>query len=99
RCQRARPAGVPGARRVEGEVEVEDETVAAAAEVGALDRVEEIAARAVRLTPARLVAKRQEDAAAVCVEPVELERVLREACEREAGEPRDTARAARELER
>ena len=45
--ERADPAGVVRARRVVGEVEVDDEPAAFAAEVGALDRVKHVAATAV----------------------------------------------------
>ena len=99
RRERARPGVVPGARRVEREVEVEDERVRRAAEIGAFHRVEQVAARAVGLAAARRVAEREEDAAAVRVEPVELERVLAEARPGEAREARDAARAAGDLER
>ena len=43
------------------------------AQIGALDRVQEVPARAVRLVPARLIGVRQEHAASVAVEPVQVE--------------------------
>ena len=68
RCPAA-AAGTPsrgvGARRVVGEVEVDDEAGAVAAEVGALDRVEQVAAAAVASSPRRPSLQRHEHAAAV----------------------------------
>src|SRR5581483_4212354 len=58
------------------------------AEVGALHRVEQVATGAVRLAAARRVAERQEEPAAVGVEPVELERARVEAGRGEARELR-----------
>jgi hypothetical protein len=75
RRQRAGPLGIERARRLVGEVEVEDQGagVAIATEVGALGRVEQIAARAVRLGPVRAVAERQEQPAGIALHPVDLE--------------------------
>ena len=73
RRERADPAGVVRARGVVGEVEVEHERVLAAAEVGSLDRIEDVPAAAVGLAPAGRVPERKEDAAAVALEPVDLE--------------------------
>jgi len=60
------------------------------AEVGAFHGVEQVAAGAVRLGPARRVGEREEHTAAVTVEPVEVERLLfageLEARARKAGE-------------
>ncbi len=54
--------------------------------VGALHRVEEVPACAVRLRPARRVGERQEDPAAVALEPVQLELAEREPRDGEAAE-------------
>ena len=74
RRERTRPARVVGARRVVREVEVEYEPVALAAEIGALDGVEHVPAAAVAGRAARRIGERDIDAAAVSLEPVELER-------------------------
>lgn len=58
------------AARVVGEVEVEDDLRRIAAEVGPLGGIEQIAAPAVRLSPAGCVPERQEDAAAVALESI-----------------------------
>ena len=71
RRERARPARVVRAGGVIGEVEVEHEPLALATEVGALDRVEQVPARAVRRVAARLVGERDEESAAVPFEPVD----------------------------
>src|SRR5207248_3526299 len=72
------------------------------AEIGALDGVEQIAAGAVRRAPARAVGERQEQAAAITLEPVQgqLEGAPGEgeAGGSEAAEPVRLAGARRELE-
>src|SRR5439155_6733916 len=86
---RANPARVVRARRVVGEVEVEHELPVLLAEIGALDGVEQIAARSIGLAAARRVGKAEIEAAPVAVEPVKVERVLlreREPHSREARE-------------
>ena len=102
RRQRARPARVVGAGRVVGDVEVEHEPPVVGAQVRALDRVEQVAAGAVGLAPARRIAERDEQAAAVRVEPVEVEPELlaaeRERRGAEADERHRLARARVELE-
>src|SRR3954471_5941733 len=67
RRERAGPARIEGARRLVGEVEVDDERPRGgiAAEVGALRRIDEVAAGRVRLGAVRLVPERDEDAARV----------------------------------
>src|SRR5205814_3321819 len=85
RGERAGPPRVVGARGVVGEVEVEDEPAALRAEVGALDRVEQVAAAAVGRSPACRGAERQEEPAAVGLEPEELELVPGEANDGEPG--------------
>jgi len=82
RGERADPARVVAAGGVVREVEVEDEAAGVAAEIRALDRVEQIAPATVGRTAARSVRERAEDTATVGVEPVELER-LRGAAELE----------------
>src|SRR6185437_1169103 len=67
------PARVVAARRVVREVEVENEPAALAAEVGALDGVEEVAPGAVGLVAARRVGEAQVHAASVAVQPVQVE--------------------------
>jgi len=99
RSEWARPPVVPGARRVEREVEVEDERVVGAAEIGALHRVEQVAAGAVGLARARLVAERQEDPASVRFEPVQLEARAAKVRECESAKARCASSAARDLER
>src|SRR5262245_54377346 len=74
RCQRADPAGIVGAGRAVREVEVEHEQAVLGPEIGALHRVEQIAAAAVASVSTRRVAEGQEGAAAVAAEPVHLER-------------------------
>src|SRR5438094_255811 len=99
RRQRARPPVVVRARRVVGEVEVEQEPAVLHAEIRALHRVQQVAPGAAGLAAARQVAERQEHPAAVAVEPVELELAELEAGEAEPGEADPRARAARDLER
>ena len=98
RGQRAHPAWVVAARRVVGEVEVEDEPLVVAAEVRTFDGVEQVAPAAVGRAAARSVGERAEDAAAIRFEPIELERlpgtVEVEPSEAEAAE-RDGLAAAR----
>src|SRR5829696_689336 len=74
RGQRADPARVVGARGVVREVEVEHEAVAVGAEVGALDRVEQVPAAAERGRATCRVGEREVDSAAVPLQPVQLER-------------------------
>src|SRR5581483_1340370 len=73
RGQGASPTVVVGAGRVVGEVEVEDEPAVLRPEVGPLHRVEEVTACAVRLRPAGRIREREEETAAVPLEPVQLE--------------------------
>src|SRR5438477_282234 len=79
------PVGVR-ARRVVGEVEVEDEPPVLHPQVGSLHRVEQVAAGTVRLRAARRIGERDEQSPAVALEPVELERAEIEAGDREAPE-------------
>src|SRR5436190_9143483 len=65
----AGPGRVVGARGVVGEVEVEDQPAAVAAEVRALDRVEQVPAPAVGCRPRACVLDRDEEPAAVSSEP------------------------------
>ena len=74
RRQRARPAIVVRARRVVRVVEVEQDFARAHAQVGALDRVVEIAAAAIGAGAAGRVGKRQPQSAAVAFEPIDGER-------------------------
>ena len=73
RSQRADPPRVVRARRVVGEIEVEDGSARLLAEVRSLHRVEQIPAGAVGLAAARGIGERQEDAPAVALEPEEVE--------------------------
>ena len=93
RAERADPARVVRARRVVGEVEVEDEAAVLFAQVGALDRVEQVPAAAVGLAARRGVGEREEDAAAVGVEPEERELLRRSPRARTA--PRRSAGSGR----
>src|SRR3954447_23623136 len=76
RRERAGPARIEGARRLVREVEVDDERARRriAAEVGALRRIDEVAAGRVRLGAVRFVTKRDEDAARVAGHPEDGER-------------------------
>src|SRR4051812_23777127 len=74
RRERADPLWVVRARRVVGEVEIEDEAFALHPEVRAFPGVEEIPAGSIGLRSTRRVAERDEHAADVALEPVELER-------------------------
>ena len=78
RCERAGPACIVRARRVEGEVEVEDRRagVSVEAEIGAFYGVDQVAAATVGRLAARGVGEREEDALAVTVVPGQLELVL-----------------------
>ena len=67
--ERARPARVVGARRVVGEVEVDHQPCAVAAQVRALDGVQQVTAPAVGAPPGGAVAQRQEQPAAVAPQP------------------------------
>ena len=69
RRQRAHPARVVPARRVVREVEVDDDALAVRSEVGALRRVEHVAATAVAGAAGGRVPERQEEAAAVLIQP------------------------------
>ena len=73
RREGAAPARVVRARRVVGVVEVQHQAAppVPVAEVGALDRVEQVAAAAVGLAAGEGVAEGQEQAAAVALEPVD----------------------------
>src|SRR5204863_5596207 len=75
RGKRTRPTGIERARRLIGEVEVQDERAAAwvASEVGALGGIEEIAPGGVRLVPVGRVAERQEQPARVALHPEQRE--------------------------
>src|SRR6266540_5708379 len=89
--ERTDPPGVVGARGVVGEVEVEDQAISFHAEIRALDRVEQVATRAVRALPAGRVAEGKEGAPSVALQPVQLQieglSGQREPGHREAGEP------------
>src|SRR3954471_10363188 len=90
--ERAGPARIEGARRLVGEVEVNDERAPGriAAEVGALRGVDEIAAGRVRLGAVRLVPERDEDAARVAGHPERGERPFASGeGERYAPDPRE----------
>src|SRR5215216_4765883 len=92
--ERAAPARVVRARRVVGEVEVEHEPVALCAEVCALDGVEQVSAAAERARAARRVGEREIDAAAVPLEPIQLEReALPIELERDVAEAREAVGA------
>ncbi len=73
RRQGADPARVIRARRVVGEVEVEHQPPVLAAEIGTLDRVEQVSPGPIGLLGAGGVGERQEDPTAVAFEPVELQ--------------------------
>src|SRR3954454_8812592 len=76
RRERAGPAQIEGARRLVREVEVDDEGAGGriAAEVGALRRIDEVAAGRVCLGAVRFVTERDEDAARVAGHPEDGER-------------------------
>ena len=67
--ERADPPVVVPAGRVVQEVQVDDQGLAGGAEVGALGRVEQVAAATVAAAAGRRVPDRQEESAAVLVEP------------------------------
>ena len=73
RGQRAHPARLVRAGRVVGEVEVEHELAVVFPEIRTFHRVEHVAAAAVGLAPAGRVAEAEKEAAAVALEPVELQ--------------------------
>src|SRR5205814_3423801 len=73
RSERADPARLVRAGRVVGEVEVEHELAAVFPEIRTFHRVEQVAAAAVGLAPAGRVAEAEKEAAAVALEPVELQ--------------------------
>src|SRR6478609_6640006 len=95
--ERTRPLRIEGARRLEREVEVEDEAVRRppGAEVRALRRVEQVAAGAVRLATVRRIAEGEEQSAGIALHPEELEppRSAREG-DRHRAEPLEGHRAA-----
>ena len=94
-CQRARPARVEGARRLEREVEVQDHRARGriAAEVRALRGVDQVAAGAVGLGAVGRVAERDEEAARVAGHPEHGQRT-RAGRERD-GDPADAAEGER----
>src|SRR4051812_49003233 len=72
RGQRADPAGRVVARWVVGEIEVEHGlAVGGFTVIGALDRVEQVAAAAIGFGSRCRIEERQEDAAAVAADPIE----------------------------
>src|SRR5919109_4792688 len=75
RCKRAGPAWIERAGGMVGEVEIDDQCPGGRipAQVGALHRIEHVAPRRVRLRAVRRVAKRQEEATPIPLDPVETE--------------------------
>src|ERR687886_556466 len=73
RRERAGPAWIERAGWMVGEVEIDDQRPGGRipAQVGALHRIEHVAARHVRLLAVRRIAKRQEEATAIPLDPVE----------------------------
>src|SRR5262249_19599324 len=100
---RGRPGRVVAGRRGvgEGEVQHQGRGIPVEAEIGALDRVDEVAPAAVGGVAGRVVLEREEEPAAVALVPGQLELVLRsvelEAHEANAGERERAARADRDL--
>src|SRR5437588_11916238 len=85
RRQRTDPARIVDARRVVREVDIEDQPAVLGAEIGALDRIEEIPARPIGLGPAGSVAKGQIEPTAIALQPEQVE-PQGLAAERESGD-------------
>src|ERR671937_832933 len=75
RSKRARPAWIERAGWMVGEIEIDDQCAGRwiPAQVGALHCIEHVASCRIRLLAVRRVAKRQEEATSILLDPVETE--------------------------